>query len=115
MNIFYLLWKNININEIFIKEDIIRESEKLPNKIKTSLEKGKSIDKEWNDNNLNALINDCIDIENNIKKINEMDEIINKNKLNENTKIDFSLSEDEINLAKIKKGELEIIFPNFSR
>ena len=31
-------------NEIFIKEDIIRESEKLPIKIKISLEKGKSID-----------------------------------------------------------------------
>ena len=91
-------------NEIFIKEDIIRESEKLPNKIKISLEKGKLIDKEWNDNNLNSLINNCIDIENNIKKINEINEIINKNHLNKNIKIDFSLNEDEINefLNKIK-------------
>ena len=39
-------------NEIFIKEDIIRESEKLPSKIKISLEKGKLIDREWNDNTL---------------------------------------------------------------
>ena len=78
-------------NELFIKEDIIRESEKLPNKIKASLEKGRLIDKEWNDNNLNSLISDCIDIENNIKAIKEVDEIINKNNLNKNIKIDISL------------------------
>ena len=59
-------------NNIYIKEEILRESEKLPNKIKNSLEKGKLIEKEWNDNNLNSLINDCINIENNIKKINEI-------------------------------------------
>ena len=50
-------------NEIYIKEDIIRESEKLPNKIKISLEKGKLIDKEWNDNILNSSITGCIEIE----------------------------------------------------
>ena len=36
-----------------------------------SLEKGKNIENEWNDENkLNSLINDCITIENNIKEIN---------------------------------------------
>ena len=92
-----LLEVDEKFNEKFIKEDIIRESEKIPNKIKISLEKGKLINEEWNDNNLNSLINDCIDIENNIKKINEMNEIINKNNLNKNIKIDFSLNEEEIN------------------
>ena len=33
-------------NDIFGNEDIIKESEKLPNKIKISLEKGKKIDNE---------------------------------------------------------------------
>ena len=37
-------------NKTYFKEDIIKKSEKLPNKIKKSIEKGKIIDKEWNDN-----------------------------------------------------------------
>ena len=35
-------------NNIYFKEDLIKISEKLPNKIKKSIEKGKIIDKEWN-------------------------------------------------------------------
>ena len=46
----------------YFKEDLINKSEKLPNKIKKSIEKGKIIDKEWNENNLSLLINDCINI-----------------------------------------------------
>ncbi len=39
------------------KENIIIKSEKLPNNIKKSIEKGKLIEKEWNNNNkLNLLI-----------------------------------------------------------
>jgi len=41
-------------DNIYFKEDIIKESEKLPNKIKKSIEKGKIIEKEWNDNNLSS-------------------------------------------------------------
>ena len=60
----------------FVKDDISKECEKLPNKIKILLEKGKNIDKEWIDdeNNLNFLINDCLNIENNIKYINIINE-----------------------------------------
>ena len=54
-----------------MNEDIINKGEKLPKKIKLSLEKGKLINKEWDNNNLNSYINDCINIENNIKIINE--------------------------------------------
>ena len=39
-------------NKTYFKEDIIKKSEKLPNKIKKSIEKGKIIFKEWNENNL---------------------------------------------------------------
>ena len=55
---------------IFFNEDIIKEGEKLPNRIKESLEKGKIIDNKWKNNKLNLLINDCLNIENNIKEIN---------------------------------------------
>ena len=69
-------------DEKFLKEDIIKESEKLPNKIKLSLEKGKKIDNNWEDENkINSLINDCVNIENNIKEINVVNESIKKYKI----------------------------------
>ena len=81
-----------------LNEDIINKQEKLPKTIKLSLEKGNSINKEWNDDNLNLYINDCIIIENNIKIINELNEKINECKNNEKKKIKF----------KPKKGSLNI-------
>ena len=54
----------------YFNEDIIKKAEKLPKQIKVSLEKGKLIDKEWDNDNLCSYINDCINIENNIKSIN---------------------------------------------
>ena len=50
----------------------------MPNKIKISLEKGKTLDKDWNDNEINCVINDCINIENNIKDINLINQNIQK-------------------------------------
>ena len=62
------------IDDLFSKryfnEDIINKGEKLPKKIKVALDKGKKIDKEWDNENLISYINDCINIENNIKSIN---------------------------------------------
>jgi len=49
----------------------------LPNKIKISLNKGKQIDNFWSDDkNLISLINDCLNIENNIRDINLINESI---------------------------------------
>ena len=64
-------------NKKYFDEDIIKKGEKLPKHIKISLEKGKLIEKEWDNNNLNSYINDCINIENNIKHINIINEKIN--------------------------------------
>ena len=65
-------------NELYFNEEIIKESEKLPNRIKISLERGKEIVNNWNNNKLNILINDCLNIENNIKNINKINESIKK-------------------------------------
>ena len=56
--------------ELYFKEDIIKESIKLPKQIKESIQRGNIIDSEWNENKseLNILLNDCINIENDIKK-----------------------------------------------
>ena len=91
-------------NENFGKQDIIEESIKLPNKIKKYLEKGKLSDNDWNNNNkLSSLINDCINIEDNIKKINIIHDNIKKCNLNKKTKIVFTYNEtidDFINQIK---------------
>ena len=66
-------------DELFFKEDIIKQGDKLPNKIKNSLCKGKLIEEHWNENKLNSLINDCLNIEHNIDNINKINESVKKN------------------------------------
>ena len=84
-------------DESFFKEETIKISEKLPSQMKLALEKGNILDKEWlNDNKkLNSKINDCIFIENNISKIKEIKNDIekcNSRKIN----IQFLLDDNEI-------------------
>ena len=47
-------------NEIYCDETILRQSEKLPNKVKLSLEKSKNL--ECSDENLASFIHECINI-----------------------------------------------------
>ena len=95
--------------EKFINDNIIKESEKLPQKIKLSLEKGEVINNEWNNkkNKLNFLINDCLNIENNINYINKInDNIKTCNSIDCNCKFDYN----DINqlLDKIKNfGDID--------
>ena len=107
-----LLIKVDNIyEETFFKEEAIKECEKLPNKIKISLEKGKSIENDDKEDKKVFLINGCIKIENNLKEINNLNENINKfNKLNK-INIKFTPEEDEIKseLERIKSfGKIEL-------
>jgi len=99
---------NIYDNSYF-KEDIIKKGEKIPNQIKTYLEKGKLLNNELNDDNkLIEMINSCINIENEIKNISEINENIDKCN-SKNIKIQF-LPENEHNIElmdSIKKfGEI---------
>jgi len=88
----------------FFKEDIIKKGEKLPKQIKIFLEKGKLLDNEW-DNNGNKLIeriNDCINIENNIKNIIEINTNIEKyNSKKVNVKF---LSEEDEKITELTKS-----------
>ena len=89
------------VDKYFIKEDIIKEGEKLPNKIKIYLEKGELINKEWKDDNkLNFIINDCLNIENAVKDINNINESLKKfSDSNYTKKIKF-FPENDNNLNK---------------
>ena len=75
-----LLEVDNKFNKIFFNEEFIKKSEKLPNKVKTSLENGKLTENEWKEdnNNLNCCINNCINIENNLIEIKQVKENINK-------------------------------------
>ena len=101
-----LLQVDESFEKSFIKLENFKGTEKLSNKIKISLEKGKLIDKEWNDDNkLNSLINDCINIENSLNEINIINEIIKKYKSNKNIEIKIHPEENKINeiLEAIKR------------
>ena len=84
-------------NSIYLDEDIIRKGEKLPKQIKLSIEKGKIIGEKWennNDINLYSYINDCINIENNIKYIKIINGNVNELKKKNNIAIKFAPKED---------------------
>ena len=82
----------------FCNEDILKESEKLPKKIKLSLEKEEFITKGWNDENkINLIINECIKIENYIKDINIINDSIQKCKSKKNVLLQFSPEENKMN------------------
>ena len=84
-------------DELFPYEDLKKKSEKLPNLIKKSLEKGKLLENKWNNNDkLDSLINDCIYIENNVQGFNKVENELNKFNLI-NYKIKFNPLKEEIN------------------
>ena len=99
-----LLEVDEQFNNMFLKEDILKEYEKLPNKIKALLEEGKRINEKLKNNNLNLFINNCIYIENNINNIFTINEKIKNFSVKNNIKINFEPEEDNINkiLEKIK-------------
>ena len=76
-------------NNKYFDENIIKKGEKLPKQIKLSLEKGKKLEKDWDKNNLYSNINDCINIENNIKNINIINDYIKKCNLDNKIKFEF--------------------------
>ena len=101
-----LLKVNKLYENLYHNKEVIEDNENFQNEIKISLEKGKLVEQNWENDNikLNSLINDCIIIENNIKKIHLINENIKKYNINKYMKIYFIPEEDEIYqfLEKIK-------------
>ena len=65
-------------NDIYCDSNLIKQCEKLPNNVKASLIRGKKLENEFNEDQLTYFINECINIENNIKDINLINENIKK-------------------------------------
>ena len=87
----------------FIKEEIIKNSEKLPNRIKVSLEKSKILN-DNKENDINAIINTCLLIENNIKDVKTINDFISKS----NTIYFIFFNEIIITFINQKKKNLKI-------
>ena len=94
----------VQYNNIFFKEDFIKQNEKLPNKIKLTLEKGKISDNDWNiENKLTLLINNCINIEKIIKDVKEINKKLKNtnNKFKHKVKINILIENDNNLLLEI--------------
>ena len=88
-------------NKHYFNEELIKKGEKLPDKVKESLKIGKELNKDWKNDELINIIYHCINIENNIKDINLINESIKKSNSHTKQKIKFTSNEDEI-INKIK-------------
>ena len=108
-----LLKVDKKFEDIFFEAEIIKQCEKIPKRVVTSLEKAKLINKGNNSKKLNAFIYDCINLEKNIRDIKIINENIKKCKsLKQN--IVLYLEEEEINdIAKKIKTLGQIYYKNF--
>jgi len=90
-----------------INKDYYINIDKIPNKVKISLENGKILEKNWNEKKLNESLYNCLNIENSIKSINELNEKAKNNNWN-HLNLNFNLNEKNCinNISKILKENL---------
>ena len=102
------------VNEnLFFKDNFMKDIEKLPDKIKSSLNKCKIINEvnDQNEGNIYKLIKKCIEVENNINIINNINSNINNIKNFTNYEIKFIPEDNELNkfIEQIKSfGKIEL-------
>ena len=81
-------------DNLFFKEELIKESEKIPSLIKNSLDKSSIVEKDWGEKQkLKSLINYCITIENNINCMKKINEKLENSKLSAGIEVKFSSEE----------------------
>ena len=112
-------------DNLFFNEKIIKDTEKLPNKIKSFLEKGKVMEENWDNDNLTLMINNCINIENIINDLNIIKSKIKNSNSKSYNKIEFIPEENSIkaylddikNFGIVSNHDLEFKWkagPNYS-
>ena len=111
---YLLLEVDKQFGELYSDENVIKEGNKISNKIKQLLKKCKNTNNNFEKNNLNLFINNCITIENDIKNINDINKNIELIKTNINIDIKFKPENNEIykflepfkNFGKIYKEKI---------
>ena len=86
-------------DKAYVDERILKDSEKLPEKINSLLSKAENINNYYNENKLSLFLNVCINVENNIKNIMEINDNIKKYNKLDNQKVEF-FPQDEGTLNK---------------
>ena len=82
-------------SDLLNKEEFLKKIDEMPNIIKISLDKGKIEENDWkNKNKLSLLINNCIEIENNIKEINKLNQNIKELNFVKKYEIKFTPQEE---------------------
>ena len=81
-------------DKMYIDEKNLKKWDELPNAIKKKMKKGKKI--ESNDDKLVLFIDECINIENNLKEINKINQIIKKNIDKGYKEVQFNFDEEQI-------------------
>jgi len=108
---------NDKFNNLYFNENIVKNNQKLPEKIKELIKTAENANKEYDDNKIDAFINICINIENSIKNIKEINDDIIKCQNFDNKQIKFIPENEELIkefLEKIKNfGELKNISLEF--
>ena len=96
-----------------MNEKFIKDSEKLPNKIKILLNNCRNIENEWNNDNkkINSIIINCVNIEQTIEQINILNEKINKHEDSKEIDLKF-IYEDELNKIKESIQKFGLISSN---
>ena len=88
----------------FFSDNFLKESNKFPTKIKYNIDKGKNVLDKWEEaeekGKINLLINDCINIERNIKELNDIKDKIAS--LNSKSKMQFCTQDNDIEIISKK-------------
>ena len=95
------------LGSFFLDKEYVKNIDRIPNKVKISLENGKILEKNWKEKELNESLYNCLNIENSIKSINELKEKIKINNLNHlHLNFDFNEIDCINNISKILKENL---------
>ena len=89
-------------DNIYMKESEMNEIDKYPKKIKSLIKEGQGTINQWKDSDkneneigLSSIINNCINIENNLININNMDKSLKRCKNEMNSNIKFNPTEED--------------------
>ena len=84
-------------DNLVFKESSLKDYEKSSKKIKFSFNEKNLVDKERKDENIISLINECINVENNIKNLKQLNNDLKKNDFKKIYNVDHNFQEEQTN------------------
>ena len=100
-------------DNLVFKESSLKDYDKSSKSIKIFLDEKNLVDKEWKDENIISLINECINVENNIKNLKKLSNDLKKNESKKIYNVDNNFQEEQINNFIKSISTLGDIYYNF--